>query len=309
MTTRTWRHDMFVYEDDAAFERLVAPYLEAGVDEGDALMAVFVPDKQELLRDALGTTCDQVDISDANDVYTRPEDVLSRYDATMRRLLADGARSIRFIGELPICATQEQWDVWMLYEGLLNHAFAHLPLRVVCTYDERVFPASIVEASRRTHPHVHHGDWEGGEWHDSAQYDPTEVVRSLTAEARPLDALRELPVAGDARALRRALAHEMGSSGVPSETIQRLLIAAGEAAANAVQHGGGLSSVRVGQVDGRFVCELVDNGPGFDDPLAGHLPPRPGGDTGAGLWVVRQLTSRVEFLTGAAGGLTTRLWG
>jgi anti-sigma regulatory factor (Ser/Thr protein kinase) len=271
-------------------------------------MAVFVPEKQELLRDALGAASDHVDISDARDVYTRPEDVLSGFDATMRRMLADGATSIRLIGELPIFATQEQWDVWMLYDGLLDHAFTHLPLRVVCTYDERMVPASVVEASRRTHPHIHHGDWDGGEWHDSPDYDPAEAVRSLTPDARPLDDLRELLVDADGRALRRQLAREMAGTGAPGDIIESMLIAAGEAAANAVRHGGGVSSLRVGEVDGRFVCEVADRGPGFDDPLVGHLPPRPDEDMGAGLWVARQLTSRLEFLGTPAGGLTTRLW-
>jgi hypothetical protein len=75
-----------------------------------------------------------------------------------------------------------------------------------------------------------------------------------------------------------------------------------------VQHGGGLGSVRVGMFDGTFVCEVADSGPRFDDPLVGHLPAWPGGDIGAGLWVARQLTSRLEFLTTPAGGLMTRLW-
>jgi anti-sigma regulatory factor (Ser/Thr protein kinase) len=63
--------------------------------------------------------------------------------------------------------------------------------------------------------------------------------------------------------------------------------------------------VRLGQADGRFVCEIADHGPGLDDPLAGYLPPRPG--RGAGLWVARQLTRRLEMLS-SERGLTTRLW-
>ena len=59
-----------------------------------------------------------------------------------------------------------------------------------------------------------------------------------------------------------------------------------EIAANAFRHGGGIEEVRVGQVDARFVCEVVDRGSGFDDPLAGYLAPREG--VGAGLWVARQ---------------------
>jgi hypothetical protein len=53
------------------------------------------------------------------------------------------------------------------------------------------------------------------------------------------------------------------------------------------------------------VCEIADGGPGFDDPLAGYLAPRQG--VGAGLWVARQLTWRLEFLR-SPDGFTARIW-
>jgi anti-sigma regulatory factor (Ser/Thr protein kinase) len=62
----------------------------------------------------------------------------------------------------------------------------------------------------------------------------------------------------------------------------------------------------VGRVGDRFVCELTDRGPGFDDPLAGYLPPRDG-NPGAGLWIARQATSRLDMIR-AADGMTLRLW-
>ena len=60
-------------------------------------------------------------------------------------------------------------------------------------------------------------------------------------------------------------------------------------------------------VDGRFVCEITDAGPGFEDPFAGHLPPRPGQRLGKGQWIARQLASRVELFC-RDEGFTARLW-
>lgn len=45
----------------------------------------------------------------------------------------------------------------------------------------------------------------------------------------------------------------------------------------------------------------------FDDPLAGYIPPEPGQQSGQGLWITRQLVSRLEFLF-TPDGHTTRLW-
>ena len=84
-----------------------------------------------------------------------------------------------------------------------------------------------------------------------------------------------------------------------------MLIAGTEIFANAERHGGGVEEVRVGREQGRFVCEIVDRGSGFDDPAAGYLAPREG--VGTGLWVARQLTWEIEFFH-SARGFTARNW-
>lgn len=60
-------------------------------------------------------------------------------------------------------------------------------------------------------------------------------------------------------------------------------------------------------VDGRFVCELLDRGAGFDDPLAGYVAPDAGGVSGAGMWLARQLAARVAVLRSDQGH-AIRLW-
>jgi anti-sigma regulatory factor (Ser/Thr protein kinase) len=72
-----------------------------------------------------------------------------------------------------------------------------------------------------------------------------------------------------------------------------------------VRHGTGIEEVRVGRADGRFVCEVIDRGSGFDDPVAGYLAPREG--TGTGLWIARQLSWRVESFR-SPRGFTVRMW-
>jgi hypothetical protein len=66
----------------------------------------------------------------------------------------------------------------------------------------------------------------------------------------------------------------------------------------------GVRDVRIGRASGRFTCEIVDPGPGFDEPAAGYLAPRPG--CGSGLWIARQLTWQIDFFQ-AAAGFTARI--
>jgi anti-sigma regulatory factor (Ser/Thr protein kinase) len=92
---------------------------------------------------------------------------------------------------------------------------------------------------------------------------------------------------------------------VPDGKALEMLVAGTEVAANAIRHGAGIEEVRVGRADGRFVCEIVDRGSGFDDPVAGYLAPRDG--AGTGLWVARQLTWRLESFD-TPSGFTVRIW-
>jgi anti-sigma regulatory factor (Ser/Thr protein kinase) len=55
------------------------------------------------------------------------------------------------------------------------------------------------------------------------------------------------------------------------------------------------------------VCEVSDRGPGLRDPLAGFVPPGDDDGRGAGLWVARQLTRRLEAVATPEGS-AVRLW-
>ena len=103
------------------------------------------------------------------------------------------------------------------------------------------------------------------------------------------------------------LSAELAAARAPQARVVDLLVAADEVFKNARLHGGGTTATRAGFVDGWFVCEIEDRGPGLDDPFAGYLPPRPEQGRGEGLWIARRLIRRLELLDNAPG-LTARLW-
>jgi hypothetical protein len=272
-------HNLSVYDDDGDLGARSAPFLQVGVDAGEAVITVVDQRKWALLRELLGPACEPISYIDRDAFYTRPEDALLAYDAQMRHLVHDGAPSVRVWAEFPVFASREQADSWIAYEAILNRAFAHHPAQIICGYDAREHSEAVLEGAWRTHPLV-----LGDTWRDNPHYhDPEQVVRALTPMAGPLPDLRTLPLPADTTALRHTLLHEMTADGVPAPEAYNLL------------------------VDGRFVFELSDHGPGPQDPLTGYLPPRPGHTGGAGVWVARQLTSRLEFVS-TPDGFATRLW-
>jgi anti-sigma regulatory factor (Ser/Thr protein kinase) len=295
-------HNLYVYGDDGELVERVVPFLAEGLQEGEAVVCVVDPRKRAMLQPALAELAPRIDWIDRDGYYTRPEDALAGYDAHVRRYLRNGADRVRVFGELPLCHTPRESDTWILYEALLNPAFAHHPITIVCGLDTREQPDDVLQGSWETHPRMLKAHWLDNDHYD----DPRSVVRARTPEPEEVPPLTSLPPSIDARELRIRLLAEMSAAELSDADARELLIATGEVLANAHHYGGGVRALRIGRADQGFVCEVADHGPGLDDPLAGYLPPRPG--RGAGLWVARQLTRRLEMIS-TERGLTTRLWG
>jgi anti-sigma regulatory factor (Ser/Thr protein kinase) len=303
LITHTMEHTLFVYGHDQELAERGGRFLQDGLDEGGATIMVVDDRKRELLHDALGSDGGRVRFIDCHAHYTRPEAALADYDLTLRQLVRDGAPHVRLFAELPVLEDPGEYRRWTAYEAIVNRAFAHHPVSIICGYDTRAVPADVVEDMRRTHPCLLVDPLA-----DSPVYqEPAEVVRSLAAASAPVMGLAMLDFDGDVSALRRELRALMAQASVAPADADAMLLAADEVLANAERHGGGVRELRAGAVDGRFVFEISDSGPGFDDALAGYMPPTPVSGDGVGLWVARQVTRRLD-LEPSGDGFTVRLW-
>ncbi|MEA2130254.1 MAG: hypothetical protein QOJ85_3145, partial [Solirubrobacteraceae bacterium] len=121
---------------------------------------------------------------------------------------------MRVFGELPLCRSQQESDTWIMYEALLNPAFAHHPMTIVCGLDAREQPDSVIEGSWQTHPRAMN---EG--WSDNDHYHrPDDIVRARTPVPEDVSGLTAVPADLEARALRARLAAEMATADVPALT-------------------------------------------------------------------------------------------
>jgi anti-sigma regulatory factor (Ser/Thr protein kinase) len=303
VTPRHIRHDLFVYDTDDAFAAQLERYLIAGLDAGERLMVVVGARKQAIVRAALGADAASVVFGDPAQIYTRPVAALAQFDAVVGTSTHPSDPHIRAYGEPPARGDRAEQDAWISYESIINRALAGRVGTLMCGYDARITPASVVHQMRRTHRVV-----LDGAWRISPDYEEPEVlVRELQPSFEPLPGLRSLDL-GEPAQLQDRLAHELSCASMPDNRARDMLVAAREVLSNAERYGSGVRSLRVGLVDEHVVCEITDAGPGLDDPLAGYLPPRRLGDDPAGLWIARQLSSRLE-LSSKPDGLTVRLWG
>lgn len=96
---------------------------------------------------------------------------------------------------------------------------------------------------------------------------------------------------------RRGVVQYLHRCGVDSRDVEDLEVAAGEALANAVEHGHrnyGFLEVGVRIEEGDAVIEVRDSGPGFRYPVRKNAG-RPGFDRGFGLVLMGALCDKLEY--------------
>jgi len=295
------RHNALVYASQDEYLARSLPFLREGIDAGEGAIVGHTRPGLAMMREALGPDAEQVTFVDVSSAYTRPARTLAAYHRIFAAELQKTPK-LRAVADVQFGPDPAEWDLWMGYEAVFNRSFSYLPVWVWCSYNANGTPDPIIEGVWQTHPEV----VDGKRWSTSDRYEePDELLRRITPTAEPLSELRSIPFGRNTEEFRERLARELVAAGVPEAQVLDMLIAATEVATNAVEYGGGVEEIRVGRVQGRFVCEIVDRGDGFDDPMVGYLVPRPG--VGTGIWVARQLTWRIEFFRESAG-FTAQLW-
>jgi serine/threonine-protein kinase RsbW len=79
------------------------------------------------------------------------------------------------------------------------------------------------------------------------------------------------------------------------------VLAVNEIMANAVRHGGGTGKIRLWR-DGDLVCQVSDQGSGFDaGPYLRRERPLPSPSGGMGLWIARQTSDNLTIDSGPTG--------
>jgi anti-sigma regulatory factor (Ser/Thr protein kinase) len=298
---RELRHNAFVYASQDEYVARSVTFLKDGLEAGEGAIVAHTRPGLAAMREALGSDAEAVRFVDVSSTYTRPARTLAAY----HKVFADGLQrtpSLRAVADVQFGSDPREWDLWMGYEAVFNRSFGHLPVWVWCTYNGDRLTDPILEGLWRTHPEVGADD----AWNTSEDYeDPDQILRRITPEPTPISDLRSIGFGQDAEEFRERLAWALVDEQMSEAKVLDMLLAATEVANNAIEYGGGVEDVRIGRAEGRFVCEITDQGPGFDDPAAGYLAPRAG--TGSGLWVARQLTWQIEFFRSRAG-FTARLW-
>lgn len=244
---------------------------------------------------------DGIEFIDAETWYEHPIATIAAYDDVLRGL-PEGTPAF-VIGEVQFGDSEAEWTAWTRYEAALNQTLHEHNARVVCPYDARTLPPTVVAEARRTHPYLVNADAAAR----NADYlEPGAVFRLLPPTAAIPATAPDLDMAvdGDLRSVRSAF-KDLAAGCLDHGRVDDLTVAVNEVLTNALVHGGGSARVRLWCRESEgLTCVVDDDGAGIDDPLVGYARPSPGG---YGAWLARRLFDRTEFISSPTGGLTVIL--
>jgi hypothetical protein len=278
--------------------------LEEGLAAGERQLVVTTSRKAEVLGRALGRQADEVEFRDSHEWYVVPTHTLLSYQRYVEE--ADTPR-VRIFGEVtPGGDCRVPMSEWVRYESMLNVAFGHLPVSIMCGYDAREQSAPMVADARRTHPET----CVGTSYAPSEEFtDSATLLRELDRDEleEPTVATLEHPITGDLRGVRDFVLARARDAGLTGKALQDTFLAAQDVASNTLAHGARQGTVSSWVQDGELIFEVRDH------PYANGHPVSAGLDTEAALlsdprslWMARLLCDLVEVRS-RAGGLVVRL--
>ena len=225
--------------------------------------------------------------------YARPAGAMRMVHDFTQQALRREATKVWSIGRIDFSNDDGRWA---RYEAAVDDVLGHLPFAGICTYDAATMSDRVLETAQRTHRDLH----RDGDTAPSPTYGTAGLER-LGAPWIPATRPAVDLAADDVSACRTAVGRLGRAVGLSDGRLLDLQVVVSELATNAVTHGATPASVRAWEDDERVVVQVLDVGPGLDDPWPDLRPPSPDTVGGFGLWIVGQLADHVAIERLGAG--------
>ena len=296
---QSYRHEAFLWSNSADFAQGLVPFVQDGIDAGEAVMVALVPEHAAWVRAGLDThQASQVQFVDMAKLGRNPAQIIPGWQEFLTHHSGYG-RPARGIGE-PIWAGRRAEEVLecQLHEALLNVAVdPELPFWLVCPYDlERLDDSAVAEA-HRSHPVIVGKD----SYYGSPSYKGWAHADAMFhAELPPMPGL---PVeftftAGQVEDVFALLEREGVRAGLGSNQLVNLATAARRIAHDWVAGGAIGGTVRVWDHPRALTCEMASTTV-VNDLLAGRRSP--GADDDDPLWWANRVCDLVQFRSTSIG--------
>jgi anti-sigma regulatory factor (Ser/Thr protein kinase) len=296
------RHAAVLYGSDDDLRERVLPYLRAGIESGEDVVAVVSQQAGRSLRAGLGSHAARIRWG----LPGMSSGHLGRASEALRRFLGrqrSAGTPTRLVAEGDINGHPGRAAAYLRAEAAANDLYGGFGFPWLCLYDRRRYPAEVLAHVALVHPLL---VGSGGRAAGNAAYVAPDAY--LAAYPGPLSAVPEPPRVDTELAGLDALAearHQVADAalalGLGAEECRRAEVAAGEVIANAFKHGVVPCRIRVWSDPRAVFVRIDDHGEGAAVTTAGFRPPDPRRGSGAGLWVARQFSDIVQVGVGPAG--------
>jgi anti-sigma regulatory factor (Ser/Thr protein kinase) len=290
-------HEALLYHGLEDQRAALAQFAQAARAAGEPLLVTMPAEHLGRLRDHLPDAADGVDCAEIEAIASNPACLLAVIEDWVRHRAPRGRARVVCESVWPGREVPETVES-LRQEATFNRVWADHPVTMLCPYDADALGAMALEGAHRTHPVlVEHGARRRSATYRSPGGDDPDHQWPL--DPPPPEAAK-YQLSDSLRLLRDALQADPRIDGLPGERRSDLVLAANEAATNAVQHGDGACAAAVWGDEDRVVVEIRTATP-VPDLLSGCRTPDPGAQSGRGLWLINQVCDLVQARSGPTG--------
>jgi anti-sigma regulatory factor (Ser/Thr protein kinase) len=295
-----YSHGLLVHDTDDELVEETRAFVGQGLQSGGQVLVHGTRERVGLMRQVLGAH-PRLEYGFDDELYREPTRTLFAY----QRRLAERTDTTEFwvTGTVPLGHDDAAQAAWNRYESAVDEALALYPFRALCTYDTRTCPAAVIAAARTTHSTVaiDLASFASPEYVDPAAFLADPLAQVPTPPTTPPRIATTVTRLDQLLWARHLLAVEARSgSAVPSQTIEQILSAVHEVAANGLVHGRPPVRITLWADVEALTVLVVDSGPGNVDPMTGFRTPDEWGPMG--LWAARQLVDDLFIRNSVSGG-------
>jgi anti-sigma regulatory factor (Ser/Thr protein kinase) len=294
-------HQAFLHAGDDEFAAGAAGFVTDALDADEAILVAVRPEREAMLREALGEDAERVTFSDVVTLGRNPARLMPAWVRFLEEHAGDHHGVAVLAESVWPGRTRAELGECLRYEALLNTALADgRRWRLLCAYDANALDADAVELARSTHPLLHR---QGGT-EVSRAYAGADALRPLEGvlPAPPADAKMQAFSLTTLHQLRQFVSEVAHGAHLSPERTENLRLAVNELASNSVRHGGGAGTLTTWQQEGVLVCQVSDGGH-IRERLVGRVRPDPDQASGRGLWLVNHLCDLVQIRSDADGSI------
>lgn len=301
---QSYRHEAFFWHGRADFVRGLVPFVREGIDAGEAVMVVVIPEHATWIRNDLGSAASQVHFVDMWELGRNPARIIPAWQKFLDDWSGAG-RPARGIGE-PIWPGRRPEEIveCQLHEALLNLAVdPELPFWLVCPYDSDHLDTGVIAEAARSHPALA----TVASYQGSGSYRGQDHAQEMFTAELPAPGGRPTEMFAvnysNLRSTVEYVALHAAAADLWSDKIVQLTDAVRALAVDSLHRGADRVHIQLWNQPDALICDVTDD-TSIDDLLIGRRAPLQTGQNS--LWFANHRCDLVQTRS-RGGGTTIRL--